>query len=222
MKFLRLVFIFCFLFFVSCRNKTNPVEAVEETETVEEIETADETETVEEIETAEEETATEAADEPDGYSGRSSPPPLWKVEETAAVDQKQNVSKDSYKCNISNYMEFVHDFQKIDRLIAETGMGCYLPEVDFSGEDLSNLVFTNSVLTGAIFKGANLYGAKFINADLRGANFEDTNYQDAYFRSAKLKGAFYNKYNSVTAWLKVLSGQGIRGPADKGMIYTGQ
>ena len=132
-------------------------------------------------------------------------------------DEKQS----GFKCDIHNYKDYVQDFQKMNQLIAETGKGCYLPGIDFSGKDLTNLVFTKSYLNGAIFKNAVLNGTKFISADLTNAVLEDTNYMSAYFRNANLTGATYNEYSATTAWIKSFTGQGIRNPEGKGMRYVG-
>ena len=138
------------------------------------------------------------------------------------TDKTQNVPIQNLKCNISNYREYIYDFQKMNQLIAETGSGCYLPGVDFTGQDLTNAVFTKSDLRRAIFKTANLDGAKFIDADLTGAILEDTNYMEAYFRGATLTEATYNYYDGVVAWLRGVNGQGIQDPEGKGMIlYEG-
>ena len=144
------------------------------------------------------------------------------VSETEEEGESTELSQASYKCNVSNYQEYAYDFKKTDQLIAETGAGCYLPGVDFSGQDLAGAVFTKANLTGAIFRGVYLKRTKFIAADLTNAVLEDTNYMDAYFRSAILTGTRYNEYDSITAWIKVFSGQGIRNPESRGMIYTGK
>ncbi|MCY4321900.1 MAG: pentapeptide repeat-containing protein [Bdellovibrionaceae bacterium] len=124
------------------------------------------------------------------------------------------------KCNINNYEDYIYDFEKVDKLILETGAGCYLLGVDFTGHDLEDAVFTNANLKGAIFTNANLTNTKFIKANLTNAVLTDTNYMKAYFRGAILTGATYNEYDSITAWIRFFSGQGIRGPEDKGMIFV--
>ena len=124
-------------------------------------------------------------------------------------------------CNIQNYKNYIFDVQKMERLVEETGTGCYLLGVDFSDQNLTDAVFMKSNLKGAIFKAANLKGAQFIEADLTNAVLEDTNYMEAYFTDAILTGATYNEYSRITAWGKLFSGKGIRDPQGKGMIYTG-
>ena len=133
----------------------------------------------------------------------------------------QVASNPNSPCNASSYMEYVLDFSKVALLKAETGAGCYLPGVDFSNKDLTNFVLTGADLRGAVFKGAVLEGTKFIKADLTNAVLEDTDYMTAYFREAVLTGVKYNEYDAITAWMKVLTGQGIRDPKSRGMVYTG-
>ena len=124
-------------------------------------------------------------------------------------------------CNIYNYKEYIYDFQKVNQLIKDTGHGCYLPGVDFTGQDLKNAVFIKCNCKGAIFKTADIKETQFMRADLTNAVLEDTNYMEAYFGEAILTGATYNEYNSAVAWAKFLTGEGIRDPQSRGMRYVG-
>ena len=126
------------------------------------------------------------------------------------------------KCNIHNYKEYVYDYKKMNRLIAETGQGCYLPGADFSNKDLSYMIFTQSNMRGVILKNSIVTGTKFIKVDCTGCALEDSNYMEAHWRGALLKTATYNWYDPIVAWIRKLSGQGIRNPKGKGMIYTGE
>ena len=214
MQFFRWVFVFSLVFFTSCkgdkttvhleRNQTEAESAPNEMEALQILE--------ENKGEAEPEVSAEASEEV-----------VTEADEIVSeTDESQAISSEVYKCNASNYQDYFYDFQKVDQLIADTGTGCYLPGIDFSNQDLSDAVFTKANLKGAIFRGANLDGTKFIGADLTNAVLEDTNYQNAYFRSAVLTGTRYNEYDTITAWTKVISGQGIRNPEAKGMVYTGQ
>ncbi|MCZ0931873.1 MAG: pentapeptide repeat-containing protein [Oligoflexia bacterium] len=125
------------------------------------------------------------------------------------------------KCNIHNYSDYIYDFQEMNRLVTETGAGCYLPGVDFSDRDLTGAFLIKSNLKGAVFKGAVLKGTRFFESDLTNAVLEDTNYMEAYFRGAILTEVTYNEYDRGVAWIRSVNGQGIFDPKGEGMIYEG-
>ena len=208
MSFFKCTFIFSLIFFISCgekkkasSNSNQPTEiTAEEAEIIE-----DYVQQVEPVDPQEEIADSSAL-----------------IEAEEPIEISNGLKAVSNKCNIHNYKDYIFDFQKVDQLIAETGAGCYLPGVDFSGQNLENAVFTQSDLRGANFKGAKLQGVKFIKANLTGANFEDSNYLHAYYRGAILTRATYNEYGAIKAWIRAFSGQGIRDPESEGMIYTGK
>jgi uncharacterized protein YjbI with pentapeptide repeats len=66
---------------------------------------------------------------------------------------------------------------------------------DFRGADLSNEVFSNTVLPQRDFRRATLRNAEFVNCDLQGANFADADLSGANFRGAKLQDVDFSHAN---------------------------
>ena len=242
MKFLSWIFIFSLVFFLSCQGKKTgyPKEDQERPALLDEsedfsnikedsenqkdkerpkepIEKAPAVDSQYQDQTIGNETAQTANDETTQTANDETAQAVEDETAQATEDTAQTA-----KCNIHNYKEYVYDYKKVNQLIAETGQGCYLPGVDFSNQDLTDMVFTQSNLRGAIFRNTNMDGAKFIKVDCTGCALEDSSYMEAYWRGALLKTATYNWYDFGVAWIRLFSGQGIRNPEGRGMIYTGE
>ena len=69
------------------------------------------------------------------------------------------------------------------------GEPAILPNHDFQGLDLSNVVLERANLEGANFKKANLAGAILKQANLRGANFSEADITETEFQDANLENA---------------------------------
>ena len=69
------------------------------------------------------------------------------------------------------------------------GEPAILPNHDFQGLNLSNVVLKRANLEGANFKKANLAGANLKQASLRGANFSEADITETDFQDADLENA---------------------------------
>ena len=131
-------------------------------------------------------------------------------------------------CDITNYEEYIYSTKKTDQLIMATGQGCQLSDQNFEGQilnkadfrqaDVSDSIFNNAKLQGADFRGAIVNKTKFIKAELQNVKFQNTEYQVGFYNKAELQGATYSDYDSVEAYLRKMSGQGIRDPESRGMV----
>ena len=114
-------------------------------------------------------------------------------------------------CNELNYKDYIWSFEKTQKLIAETGVGCdlrgaILTDVDLTGADLTRAdltradlgwaYLTEANLTRAKLRDANLSGADLIGADLTGVNLTW-----AYLTKANLTGANLTEANLTGAYL---------------------
>jgi|GEM_PF-2036439 len=79
------------------------------------------------------------------------------------------------------------------------------PNSDFSGMNLSGIIFSRAKLVNSVFKNCNISGADFSSAelqnsnfdcaDLKGANFSDAIAFNSNFRNAKINGAKFMRAN---------------------------
>ena len=70
-----------------------------------------------------------------------------------------------------------------------------LSNTNFSGKDLFEANFNNSILTNVDFQTSNLQAASFINAHLVNSNFTDANLESSNFSGANLTNANLSKTN---------------------------
>ncbi|MCY4524699.1 MAG: pentapeptide repeat-containing protein [Halobacteriovoraceae bacterium] len=93
-------------------------------------------------------------------------------------DQKKNL------CDDSNYKDYIFNIRATRLLLnRNNGLGCELPGMDFSKEDLTRAYFNFANLqdanfVGAILTNASLEGADLSGADLSGATIINTNLSD--------------------------------------------
>ena len=95
-------------------------------------------------------------------------------------------------CNEVNYQDYIWSFEKTQKLIEETGMGCNLTGADLTGANLSVANLSGDLtgdLTWANLRVANLTGAKLIEADLSGADLTRANLTGADLTGAHLTAA---------------------------------
>jgi len=110
------------------------------------------------------------------------------------VSLKKNVRPMSKAEIVKLYSEGERDFSDI-----------LAPNSDFSGLNLSGIIFSRAKLINSSFKNCNLSGANFSSAevqdtnfegaDLAGANFSDASAFNSNFRNAKINGAKFIRAN---------------------------
>ena len=151
------------------------------------------------------------------------------VKNLATLDNSNLSGKpETLYCDITNYEEYIYSTKKTDQLIMATGQGCQLSNQNFKGQilnkadfrqaDVSDTIFNDAKLQGADFRGAIVDETKFIKAELQTAKFQNTEYQVGFYNKAELQGATYSEYDRVEAYMRKISGQGIRDPESRGMV----
>ena len=122
------------------------------------------------------------------------------------------------KCDHANYREFIHNKEKTEQLISQTGKGCqlqgfdfrkekdidlrkaYLPKANLRNSDWRMIDAQGVILTDSDMQKSKIQSAKFIKADVCGADFTNADWKTPSFLAGWLSKPDFTdaKYNSKT------------------------